>query len=182
MKNLKNIKAFTIIELLIVMVILGVLLLIVPNLELFVENAVKKEGVLLVRTIIEQERIYKADNGKFFLFNKGSNNYKKIQEWKTIKTLLIDNKYFRPEKLAGAEIKTDLTEQVITFVKDSDLDSIHIKQNNEKIALEVEIKASDYSKVKNWKIRGFLIEKKDEKPEIKFQDSKDDTNWQEIVL
>ena len=85
-------KAFTMIEMLLVIIILGILVLIIPNLDMFYLNDVKKEGVLLVRTVIEQERIFKADNVEY------ETDCSKVQNWRPVKTILIDNKYFRPEE------------------------------------------------------------------------------------
>jgi len=198
MRNLKEIKAFTIIELLIVTVILAILLLIVPNLDLFVQNAVKKEGVLLVRTIIEQERVYKADNGTF------SMNCESVQNWKTVKTLLLDNKYFKPENIQNNNGKTTIIYQTATIdnpdnfgaviVRISSNTSTNKKCNDTKCKLEIEVKASYKTKASGWHVMGHLIEGtgikdkkgKDTANKIVFEEAKEIegalTDWQEISL
>ena len=199
MKKLKEIKAFTIVELLVVTIILAILVLIVPNLDLFVQNAVKKEGVLLVRTIIEQERVYKADNGAF------SMNCESVQNWKTVKTLLLDNKYFKPEKIEDkgkigwsndADINDtssyDLFNKVIVEISTSTKKAC----TDEKCKLEVEVKASYKTKAAGWHVRGHLIEGTDIKDKkgkfvankIVFKDVQEvdgtttGQTWQEISL
>lgn len=163
MKNIKNIKAFTMIEMLVVLIILGILVLIVPRMDAFYLNSVKKEGVLLARTVIERERIYKADNGNYFEFDAhDTDKIEEIQNWKSIKTLLTDNKYFRPERQSGEEYQTDLSEIVIESVK--------YEKQNQNNKLEVVVRASPYSRVAGWKIKGILIEEPGEKPKIKFQE------------
>lgn len=152
---MNKIKAFTIIEMLVAIAIMGILLLVVPNLNLFVKNAVKKEGVLLARTIIEQERIFKADNGKY------ETDGVKIQNWKPVKTLLIENKYFRPETKDSSGIKINLNStnnEILTIKSVSEPTSCNKNKSNSKCCLEVEVKASEYSSAKGWHIKAHLIE------------------------
>ena len=200
-KILKTNKAFSVMELLIVLAIVAILLLILPNLNLFLENAVKKEGVQLVRSIIEQERVYKADNGAF------STNCESIQNWKTIKTLLLDNKYFKPEGQLGSKGKIGYSSSGSPTSTDNFnkvIQDISIPQNcssfnkeGEKCKLEVEIKASYKTKAAGWHIKGHLIEGKEVKnkkgdlvpSKIVFEENKENSSgqiandsWQEVAL
>lgn len=192
MENLKKNKAFTIMELLIVIAVLAILITIIPNLNLFVENAAKKEGVQLVRAIIEQERVYKADNGDYFI-PKNANDadaYESLQNWKTIKTLLLDNNYFKPEKVkknnnkieiewAGNDNEPENFNKVIVEVSSTNKTNCNLSNNYQKCKLEVEVKASPKSKAKGWHIRGHLIEvTEDGYKEKKVKDKK---NKKEVV-
>lgn len=194
MKKLKYCKAFTIIELLIVMVILGILVLIIPNLDMFYLNAVKKEGVLLVRTIIEQERVYKADNGKYYTTDDDDTDNtrkKSVQNWKPIKTLLIDNKYFNADVESDGKIGySDANEADKKF---SQVIQKITSDNNG--GLIVEVKASPKLRAAGWHIKGHLIEGKDLRNKNKdvvnkiiFEEGKEENgshsvnSWKEIVL
>ena len=156
MKKLKQSKAFTMMELLVVIIILGILMLIIPNLDLFYLSAAKKEGVQLVRAIIEQERVYNADNGYYFIFDNDNDKGKTIQNWKPIKALLIDNKYFRPEKDDSSDIDFDGNDynKIVLYISSGNCTG----QHNDDCRLEVEVKASPKSRVKGWHIKGHLIE------------------------
>jgi len=201
MKKLKQSKAFTMMELLVVIIILGILMLIIPNLDLFYLSAAKKEGVQLVRAIIEQERVYNADNGYYFIFDNDNDKGKAIQNWKPIKALLIDNKYFKPEKEDSSDI--DIDGGKINYGNDYNKIVLHISsgnctgQYNDDCRLEVEVKASPKSRVKGWHIKGHLIEgkvvknnKNDEVVNrIIFEEAEEqngsiqmEQSWQEITL
>lgn len=172
MKNLKQNKAYTMIELLVVLVILGILLLLVPNLDLFYASAAKKEGAQLVRAIIEQERIYKADNGEYYTteHDDGNNSKKQsVQNWKPIKLLLMDNKYFRPEDANGdIDLETANSSNKNNRKILCREDSTHFSKiifnistttcNKPDCSLDVEVKASYGSRMAGWHIKGHLIE------------------------
>lgn len=166
MKNLKQKKAYTMIELLVVLVILGILLLLIPNLDLFYASAVKKEGAQLVRAIIEQERIYKADNGEYYTTDDDNDYNSKrqaVQNWKPIKLLLMDNKYFKPENADGdIDLDTDgkiLCEEAPPVHFSKIICNISTKTCNKTgCSLDVEVKASYRSRVAGWHIKGHLME------------------------
>jgi len=189
-KTLKTNKAFTAIELLIVLVILVILLLLIPNLDLFVENAIKKEGVLLARTIIEQERVYKADNGYYLIEENGDSHdikikkIKEIHNWKPVKTLLLENKYFRPENSDTGKTTFDSKGNINIESANHKIIELPTKgQGNCKF--EVVIKASDISRANGWYIKGQLIEEKNKKPVLKFKnkhEKKTGDVWEDISI
>ena len=195
MKKITN-RAFTMIEMLLVIIILGILVLIIPNLDLFYLNAVKKEGVLLVRTIIEQERIYKADNGDYYTVDN-SDEGKAVQNWRPVKSLLVDNKYFNAEPDSDGKIGYSDSYDVDGKFSKVILNIKNKTCGNDNCRLEVEVKASPKSRAKGWHVRGHLIEGHDGDVKnkkgkevvstIKFEEGQENSSksvesWQEIAL
>lgn len=123
--NIKNIIGFTLIELVITIVILGILLVLtVGSYETYLKEAKTTEGIMLTSSISKIETLYQREYGEYLPIANAAYN-----EFPEIDARL--NKYF---KLFSVHVPGDVTDAIFTVTTESET---NIATGNIKVVLHV---------------------------------------------
>ncbi|GAB1402481.1 hypothetical protein MASR1M68_13920 [Elusimicrobiota bacterium] len=123
--NIKNIKAFTLMELVITIVILGILIvLIVGSYETYLKEAKTTEGIMLASSIAKIQTIYQREYGAYLPITNASFN-----EIPEIEARF--NKYF---KVFSVHVPGDIDDAIFTVSTESES---NIATGNIKVILHV---------------------------------------------
>ncbi len=133
--SIKNIKAFTLVELVITIVILGILIVIVVgSYQTYLKDAKTTEGIMLASGISKIQTLYQREYGHYMQITNAS--YSEIPE--------IDarfNKYF---KIFSVNVPGDVDDAIFTIITESES---NIASWNIKVVLHVFENKSNKMKV-----------------------------------
>ena len=123
--NIKNTKAFTLVELIITIVILGIIIVIVTgSYETHLKNAKTTEGIMLASSISKVETIYQREFGTYRAIENES--YSEIPE--------IDTRFNKYFKVFSVHVPGDVDESIFTVTTESES---NIATGNIKVILHV---------------------------------------------